>query len=214
MDLRQDILKPATLLAGFALLGAVALYTVFHLTKTRIEENERKLMLERFSTLVVHSRYDNDPLTDQAAIPAAALGSSEPVVVYRARKQGQPVAAIFQTTTPNGYSGNIRLIVAVNADHTLAGVRAISHKETPGLGDKVDAAKSGWIQGFSGKSIGNPPLAGWAVRKDGGEFDQFSGATITPRAVVNMTKAVLLWSDQHLDGLFAQPTTPQEQAHG
>ena len=90
-----------------------------------------------------------------------------------------------------GYSGPINLLVAVNVDGTLSGVRVVSHKETPGLGDKIETNKDDWILGFVGKSLSNPSEALWKVRKDGGEFDQFTGATITPRAVVNAVREVL-----------------------
>ena len=125
------------------------------------------------------------------------------------RKQNQPVAAIFTATTPDGYSGNIRLVVGINADQTLAGVRVLTHKETPGLGDWIDAEKSDWILSFSGKSLQNPKDTGWAVKKEGGEFDQFTGATITPRAVVVAVKKVLIWSGQHTDILYAPSTGAQ-----
>lgn len=203
----KEVTKPALLLAGFALGGAVALSFIFGLTKPRIEENERLATLERLNALVEPQRYDNDPVADSITLPAADFGSATPVTVYRTRKQGQPVAALFETTAPDGYSGNIRLLVAVNIDQTLAGVRVIAHKETPGLGDKIEPEKGDWITRFTGKAIGTPPLQGWAVRKDGGEFDQFSGATITPRAVVNASKRVLVWAQTKLPTAFAPPST-------
>jgi electron transport complex protein RnfG len=115
------------------------------------------------------------------------------------------VAAIIPVTAPDGYSGDIELIVGVNADGSIAGVRVLSHKETPGLGDKVDLRKSDWILGFNGRSLNNPELAGWAVRKDKGVFDQFTGATITPRAVVAATLRALQFADAHSKTLFARP---------
>jgi electron transport complex protein RnfG len=198
----KNITKPALLLAGFALLGAASLSFIFTLTKPKIEENNQLATLARLNALVPAQRYDNAPAKDTMILPAVEFGSSKPVTVYRARLQGQPVAALFETTAPDGYSGDIRLLVAVNRDLSLAGVRVIAHKETPGLGDKVDAEKNDWITHFSGKAIGSPPLEGWAVRKDGGEFDQFSGATITPRAVVNATRRVLLWAQSHFTDAF------------
>jgi electron transport complex protein RnfG len=130
--------------------------------------------------------------------------------VYRARKQNQPVATIFQVTAPDGYSGNIRLLVGVNSDQSLAGVRVLAHKETPGLGDKIEIEKADWIKQFTGKSLINPSESQWAVKKDGGEFDQFSGATITPRAVVNQTKRVLVWAQSHLNEAFNAPAQEQQ----
>ncbi|HPY40973.1 MAG TPA: electron transport complex subunit RsxG [Thiolinea sp.] len=205
----REISKPTLLLAGFAVAGTLLLAGVHSLTAKQIAEGERLGLLKRINTLVEASRYDNNPLEDRISLPPAELNSSEPVLVYRLRKQNQPVAAIFTTTTPDGYSGNIRLVVGVNADQTLAGVRVLAHKETPGLGDWIDVEKSDWILGFAGKSLQNPKYTSWAVKKDGGEFDQFTGATITPRAVVTAVKQVLVWSGQHTETLYAPSTGAQ-----
>ena len=205
----REISKPTLLLAGFAVAGTLLLAGVHSLTAKQIAEGERLGLLKRINTLVEASRYDNNPLEDKISLPPAELNSSEPVLVYRLRKQNQPVAAIFTTTTPDGYSGNIRLVVGVNADQTLAGVRVLAHKETPGLGDWIDVEKSDWILGFAGKSLQNPKDTGWSVKKDGGEFDQFTGATITPRAVVAAVKQVLVWSGQHTETLYAPSTGAQ-----
>jgi electron transport complex protein RnfG len=112
------------------------------------------------------------------------------------------VAAVIPATAPDGYTGAIDLIVGVNADGSIAGVRALAHKETPGLGDKVDIRKSDWVLGFNGRSLGNPELAGWAVKKDKGVFDQFTGATITPRSVVAATLRVLQFAQENRKSLF------------
>ena len=205
----HEVSKPTLLLAGFAVAGTLLLAGVHNLTAKQIAESERLGLLKRINTLVEASRYDNNPLEDKISLPPAELNSSEPVLVYRLRKQNQPVAAIFTATTPDGYSGNIRLVVGINADQTLAGVRVLTHKETPGLGDWIDAEKSDWILGFAGKSLQNPKDTGWAVKKEGGEFDQFTGATITPRAVVVAVKKVLIWSGQHTDTLYAPSTGAQ-----
>lgn len=205
-NLAREISKPTLLLAGFAVAGTMLLAGVHSLTAKQIAESERQALLTRINTLVEANRYDNNPLADTLSLPPTELNSAEPVLVYRLRRQNQPVAAIFTTTTPDGYSGNIRLVVGVNADQTLAGVRVLTHKETPGLGDWIDVEKSDWILGFSGKSLQDPTETAWAVKKDGGEFDQFTGATITPRAVVAAVKQILVWSAQHTDSLFAPRT--------
>ena len=199
----QDLSKPALLLAAFALTGTSLLAGIYALTAPRITANEHLALLQQINTLVAPERYDNDPIADSVSLPAAALGSSKPVVVYRARKQNQPVAALFITTTPNGYSGDIRMVVGVNADQTLAGVRILAHKETPGLGDKIETGRGSWIFSFTNKSLTKPSEEKWAVKKDGGEFDQFTGATITPRAVVGAVKRVLQW--QHANRLYEMP---------
>lgn len=203
-QLLRAISKPAALLAGFALLGAFALALVNSITLPRIQDNERAAMLATLNTLVDAAHYDNDLLASQQTLPAAEFGSAEPVTAYLATRQNRPVAALFIVTAPDGYSGNIRMVVGVYADQTLAGVRVLAHKETPGLGDKIDAAKSPWILQFAGKSLQLPTPEDWAVRKDGGSFDQFTGATITPRAVVGAVRRTLEWSQQHFDNLFTR----------
>jgi len=203
-SLLKEMSTPAVLLTAFALVCTLLLALIHAATQDRIAANERQALLEQVNTLIAPSRYDNQPLQDQIILPAEALGSAAPVTVYRARAQGQPVAAVFVTTAPDGYSGRIRLVVGVNADQTVAGVRVLAHQETPGLGDRIEASKSPWILGFAGRSLQQPPAKQWAVKKDGGAFDQFTGATITPRAVVGSAKAVLLWSNAHWDALFGQ----------
>lgn len=207
-DLLREIVKPALWLAGYALIGAITLAFIFAQTEERIAANERQALLERINTLIPQAAYDNDPLTDQITLTATVLDSADPVTVYRARKHGQPVSTIFVITSPNGYSGNIRMVVGVHADQTLAGVRVVAHKETPGLGDGIDANKSDWIQQFAGLSLNNPDSKRWAVKKDGGQFDQFTGATITPRAVVNTIRTVLDWSRVNQDTVYTLPATP------
>ena len=121
---------------------------------------------------------------------------------YRARLQGEPVAVIFNSVAPDGYNGKIHLLVGVNIDASLAGVRVVKHAETPGLGDAIEIRKSPWIRGFDGKSLNNPDQAGWRVKRDGGEFDQLTGATITPRAIVAAVRNTLLYYQQNADMIF------------
>ena len=204
-EMIREIAKPAVYLFIFALAGVLLLSLINAATQDRIAENERIALLKNVNTLVASGLYDNDPLSDRVILPADTLNSATPVTVYRARKNEQPVAAIYVTTSPNGYSGKIRMVIGINADQTLAGVRVVSHKETPGLGDRIDAEKNDWILGFSGKSLQNPEPNGWAVKKDGGQFDQFTGATITPRAVVNMVRSTLLWSQENQSVLYQMP---------
>jgi electron transport complex protein RnfG len=124
------------------------------------------------------------------------------------------VAAIIPVTAPDGYTGAIDLIVGVNADGSIAGVRTLSHKETPGLGDKVDLKKSDWILGFNGRSLDNPKPRGWAVKKDKGVFDQFTGATITPRAVIAATLRALQYADANSATLFGKTGESPDQGAG
>lgn len=206
----KEILTPGLMLAGFALLAALVLALTFDLTRPQIEENERQAMLQNLNALIDPQAYDNQLVASKIIWPSKEeFHSATPVEVYRATREGEPVAALFVVTSPNGYSGSIRMLVGVKADQTLAGVRVLAHKETPGLGDKIDADRGDWILGFADKSLQAPPAEQWAVKKDGGAFDQFTGATITPRAVVESVKRVLTWSQYNFNLLFTQVEVTQ-----
>lgn len=194
------------LLAGFAMVGALLLAASHEVTAPRIAANVQATLERQLQAVLPKDRYSNALTEDTVMITEperlAALGTRDPVTVYRARRDGEPTAAVFDITTPQGYSGDIRLLVAVDVSGTVTGVRAVSHRETPGLGDKIDLAKTDWILDFNGRSLGNPPADEWQVEKDGGVFDQFSGATITPRAVVRQVARVLIYFDKHRQRLF------------
>lgn len=211
--LLREISKPVLYLAVFALSGTLILALIHAATADRIAANERTALLQRIEQILADKDYDNDPLQDSIVLTHGdnhPLHSTTPVTIYRVRESGEPVTAVYALASPNGYNGSINLVIGVNADQTISGVRVVSHRETPGLGDKIDMAKSDWIKSFAGKSLQNPGAGQWAVRKDGGDFDQFTGATITPRAVVNTVKDVLRWSQKHQQDLFTQATTTPE----
>ncbi len=200
----SDVLKSATLLALFTLTGASSLVWVHASTKDRIAENERELLLTRLNEIVPAGTYNNDLATDTYAVNAPEfLGSDETLQIYRARQQNQPVAAILTAIAPDGYNGAIRLLIGITTNGDIAGVRVVSHRETPGLGDKIDASRSAWILGFNGKSIDNTKAADWAVKQDGGKFDSLTGATITPRAVVKAVHKSLVYFKANREKLFS-----------
>lgn len=211
MDLARNMVVSAVLLGVFAVTGTGLLALTHQATRERIAQNERELLLRSLNELVPDSARDNDPYSDTTQVlDRDALGSDRPVTVYRARKQGQPVAAIINAVAPDGYSGRIGLLVAVRYDGTLAGVRVTTHRETPGLGDAIETSRSDWILGFDGKSLDNPRPRGWKVRRDGGEFDQFTGATVTPRAIVRAVFNTLRYFETHREALFAPVADPQQ----
>ena len=205
-SLLNELSKPVLYLLAFALVGTLLLAGINAATELRIAENERTSLLQRIEQLLAGQSYDNDPLQDSVTITDNTLAET-PVTIYRLSQQDKPVAAVYDLTTPNGYSGSIRLVVGINNDQSIGGVRVVSHRETPGLGDKIELAKNDWILSFNGKSLSDPTPEQWAVRKDGGIFDQFTGATITPRAIVSSVRDTLLWSAQHQQRLFEQPVT-------
>lgn len=200
----RQILGAAALLGTTALLAAGLLAGVKHLTAERIAESERQAQLRALAVVMPRDRYDNDPLADRILVEAPAwLGAPTPMQVWRARKAGEPAGLIVESVAPEGYSGAIRLLVGVLADGSLAGVRVTEHRETPGLGDAIEAEKSPWIDGFTGRRLGDPPIEAWTVRKDGGVFDSFAGATITPRAVTRAVRRTLQFAQAHADALYA-----------
>ena len=183
------IWRPAITLGLVALLGTALLAGVARWTEPRIIEQERRAALAQLEALVPAGRYDNAPHDDQYSFTVTdGLFAGQTITVYRARKDGQPVAVVLRLAAPGGYNGDIHLLLGIDFEGTVTGVRVTSHRETPGLGDDIETARSDWILGFAGRSLRNPPPDGWAVRKDGGAFDQFTGATITPRAVVKAVR--------------------------
>jgi electron transport complex protein RnfG len=183
--LRGKLAYQTLLLGSVVLLTSGALALASRTTEADIQAAAARDLKQSLAQ-VLPGQYDNELLKDTVTV-AAPDGE---VTVYRARRAGRVEAVVFETVG-YGYGGAIVCIMGVTRDGTLLGVRVLSHKETPGLGDKIEPAKSHWIYEFEGKSLGNPPPAKWAVKKDGGVFDQFSGATITPRGVVRAVKGGL-----------------------
>lgn len=193
----------------FAVICAAVIAITQVSTKSTIENNEREFRARALYEIVPRTRIDNDLLTDTFDLQVSSLGHSQPVQGYRARKQEKVETVILPVVAPDGYSGNIYLIVGINADASVAGVRVLAHKETPGLGDKVETKKSDWVFSFNGKlkTASNDPQ--WAVQKDGGQFDQFTGATITPRAIVNAVGRAVDYFKNHRAELLQTPLAKQ-----
>lgn len=201
----------AAIMLAAAAIAAFGLVAVVHeATRDRIAAAARARELARFDQVLGGLPHDNDLLADTVTLrDPELLGTTAAVTAYRARFHGQPVAVLLEFVATDGYSGSIRLLIAVAPDGTVLGVRTVSHHETPGLGDFIDAGKSDWIRRFSGKSLGDPAAARWRVRKDGGDFDQYTGATITSRAVVGAVGRTLQFFTRHRDELLAAPATIQ-----
>lgn len=207
------IVLAAVVLSAFSVTG-VALVAVTHqLMDGRIAENQRVAMQTKLKSIIPDGQFDNDPLEDLVQVSARDLLGAESTRVYRVRKAGEPTAVILDTVVPDGYAGPIQLLVSVLRDGTIGGVRVLLHHETPGLGDKMEERKSDWVLRFDGKSLSDPTPERWAVKRDGGEFDQFTGATITPRAIVHGVKNTLIYVQQQGDTLFA-PSTNSIAADG
>lgn len=205
MNPARQVTLTGILLLLFAVVGTGMVAMTFEGTKDKIAKNEREALLRNLHAIINPQRHNNDLIQDTIeVIEPAWLGSDEPLAIYRARLDNVPVAAVFTSIAPDGYNGSIKLLIGVNVGGIVEGVRVLSHRETPGLGDAIETQRSDWITKFSGTSLGNPALRRWAVKKDGGEFDQFTGATITPRAVVKAVKRALLYFQDHQDELFKE----------
>ena len=193
LKLPSDSISSAGITLGvFAFFGVILLASVQWLTKDDIAENIRQRHLVKLHEIISPESYDNDLLGSMQQQQVSASGLSNTAKVYTVKLKGQKVAKVFEINSLEGYSGSIALLVGINLkDQSLRGVRVISHKETPGLGDKIETSKADWILQFNGKSLVSPSVKKWQVKKDGGVFDQFTGATITPRAVVNAVRETL-----------------------
>jgi len=192
------------LLFVFAIIGTGLVAFTYDQTRQRIEHNEQEAILRNLRTLIPPEIHNNDLLEDKITVyDRALLGTNGPVTVYRARYDDRLVAAVITPVAPDGYNGTIKLLVGIYWNGTLSGVRVVSHKETPGLGDDIDQDRSTWILGLTGRSLSNPEPEAWKVRRDGGIFDQFTGATISPRAVINAIRNCLTYFSNHRDELFA-----------
>jgi len=191
-----DWLKPGWLLGLFALVFIFLLAFTYEQTRERIAMQEQLRLEAQLKELLVVGSYDNEPATD------VLQAEDSKRTVYRARLQSQPVAALFKTVAKDGYSGSIQLLIGIKTNGELLGVRALAHRETPGLGDEINLSRSDWILSFNDRSLSNPEMDGWAVKKDGGIFDAFTGATITPRAVVGEVRKTLIYFRDHQNELF------------
>ena len=208
--LSLDLSHPMAQL-GLYTLAALGLVTLLQvLSADRIHGNQRANLLNTLTTLLPADSFDNQLTEDAIRLQDDQLGWPDPLTVYRARRQGRPVAAILTAVAPDGYNGNITLLVAVRYDGVLSGVRVLEHHETPGLGDRVETSKSHWILGFAGHSLDDPPEAHWGVRRDGGAFDQFTGATVTPRAVVHAVRESLRVFRDRRDEIFTMSRPASE----
>ena len=201
--LRQSIFRSSIGLGLFAVFTVGLISVTWVMTREKIETQVRAYEAKALMEILPAGTHDNVLVDAKIRLePARLLSSPDQREAYVALYDGEVSAVILPVTAPDGYSGRIELLVGINRNGTLAGVRAITHKETPGLGDKINTNVSDWILGFAGKSLGNPTAGGWAVKKDGGEFDQFTGATITPRAVVAAVYRALQYFEENRNSLL------------
>lgn len=203
---KLQIMLTSLVLAAFSVIG-VGIVAFMHQQTEPLIQKQTEAALNRQLAAVLPAGFDNDPAaTARALANDALLGGKGKPTLYTARKGGTAIGWALRVIAPNGYSGAIHLLVGIDAQGRVVGARVVEHKETPGLGDPIEEAKSDWIHSFNGKSLHDPSGKGWGVKKDGGVFDQFTGATITPRAVVQAVQHALLYVEQYKTELMeAQP---------
>lgn len=194
-------------LALFASITSLAIGWTYLGTQAQIELAVRRAEARQLMEIFPAETHDNELVDDTFVLEAETplLGLRERRQGYRVREDQRVIGVILPATARDGYSGDIRTLVGVRSDGSVAGVRVVAHKETPGLGDKVDLRKSRWILGFNDRSLENPAIGDWTVSKDGGAFDQFTGATVTPRAVTLATRRALEYAALHRADLFEIP---------
>ncbi len=214
----ESIFKHALSTAGvmivFSIVGTIILATTYFATREPIAESERQARLKLLEQVLPRSLHDNELLKDTIEIDVGGeLGNRDTTLAYRARLNGMPAAVVMEAVAQDGYSGDIKLLIAVRADGELAGVRVLTHKETPGLGDYIDIGHSDWIKkNFDGQSLAKTPDDAWKVKKDGGRFDYMAGATITPRAVVKAVHKTLKYFAEHRDELLTAPAIKESKS--
>jgi len=198
----QAIAKHGWLLGTFALITAGLIALTHELTAERIALQEQRLVLSTLNKIIPPTRYNNELSSDCVVVEHELLGQY-PARLYRARLNETPVALAVEVVTPEGYSGNIKVLTALLDNQTVGGARVLNHKETPGLGDKIDERISDWINSFQALPTTQVKTSLWGVKKDGGQFDQFTGATITPRAVVSAVGNGVTFMQEHWDIAFS-----------
>ena len=207
VTMAQSVIRSVIGLSIFAIITAGFIAVTQVNTKDIIQTQIKKARSKALLEIVPLSEHNNDMLADSFWLDATqSLGLGSQSEAFVAKQDGIPTTLILPVVAPEGYSGPIRLIVGIDVSGQIKGVRVIKHKETPGLGDKIDLKKSDWILSFSGKSLLNTTTEQWQVKKDGGNFDQLTGATITPRAIVKAVHKALIFFQEHQAALLNNQT--------
>ena len=204
------VAKGGLTLAAIAAVCTTLVAATYRLTSERIAANERAWLEQSLAPALGGGDYEGS-LTESRLVlePPHGLPGKDDAIIYRAYSGDAPVAALFAVTARGGYAGPIRILVGVDVERTVTGVRILEHRETPGLGDGIEASRSDWVRQFDGRSLGDPPVAAWQLRVDGGEFDQLTGASVTPRAVLKAVRETLLYFDAHQEEIFDMPATAE-----
>jgi len=204
----NSVIRSGLTLAAIGAVCAALVSSTYMLTRDRIAANEQAWLEKSLEPALAGIFFDGGVSESMLVIPVPhELPGADDVIVYRVYADNRPVAALFAVTAPDGYAGPIRILVGIEYDGTVTGIRILEHRETPGLGDRIVSSRSDWVFQFDGRSIRNPIAGGWAITSDGGQFDQLTGASVTPRAVITAIRETLIYFDANREELFAAPAT-------
>lgn len=208
----RSVAKSGITLAVIAAICTGLVATTWFLTRERIAANDKAWLEQSLAPALSGVFFEGSVTESKLVIPAPHdLPGPDDVIVYRVFSEDLPVAALFVVTARDGYAGPIRILLGVTWDGQVTGIRILQHRETPGLGDRIVSSKSDWVFQFDGRSLGDPVVERWALKTDGGDFDQLSGASVTPRAVIKTMRETLIYFEQHREALFAAPATTEEE---
>ncbi len=199
------IRKNGLTLAMFACATTGLVALTQYLTKDQIKVQEQKQLLSVLNQVIPENMHDNALTQACTMVTSPDLGTLRAMPAYLATKNGEPTAIAIESIAPDGYNGEIKVITGIDNQGNILGTRVLNHQETPGLGDKIDLRVTDWILSFTGKQVTENNWNSWKVRKDGGDFDQFTGATITPRAVVKVVRNTVNYVNQSREDILNQP---------
>ncbi|MBT8083372.1 MAG: electron transport complex subunit RsxG [Gammaproteobacteria bacterium] len=206
-----SIVRDGITLAAIAAVCTALVAATYTVTDERIAANQQAWLERSLQPVLAGLSFDSGVSESRLTIPAPhALPGSDDATVYRVYAQQSPVAALYVVSARDGYAGAIRLLVGVAVGGEIAGVHVLAHRETPGLGDLVETSKSDWVRQFDGRSLADPNVVGWRIKRDGGTFDQLTGASVTPRAIVKAVRQTLEYHAVHADAVFAAPSDDEE----
>ncbi len=207
------VLKSGLTLAVIAAICTTLVALTYQVTRERIADNEQAWLEQSLQPALAGLFFDSGVSESKMTIPAPHdLPGSSDAVIYRVYSGDTPVAALFVVSARDGYAGAIRLLVGIDVDGAVTGIHVLAHRETPGLGDRIESTKSDWAMQFNGRSLGNPQASGWKIKRDGGEFDQLTGASVTPRAIIKAIRETLIYFEANSAAVFAAAADGEEEA--
>ncbi len=208
----SSVMRGGLTLAGIAAICTALVAITYQVTNERIAANEQAWLEQSLAPALSGLSFDSGVSESVLTIPAPhALPGADAAIVYRVYSGESPVAALFVVSARDGYAGAIRLLIGIDVDGRVTGVHVLAHRETPGLGDRVESGKSDWVRQFDGRSLSDPTPGGWRIKRDGGEFDQLTGASVTPRAIVKAIQETLQYFDANAAAIFAAEADAPEE---